>query len=82
MAHFVAMSNSKVKFTVTVHDADLAAYANANNIPEGDAAEEFAIVASEYVADALHAKFDGITIATTREDGSLLFTERPGDFPD
>lgn len=45
-------------------------------------AEEFAVVASEYVADALHAKFDGITIATTREDGSLLFAERPGDFPD
>jgi hypothetical protein len=83
MAHFVAMSeNSKVKFTVTVYDVDLAAYAKANDIPEGDAAEEFAIVASEYVADALHAKFDGITIATTREDGSLLFTERPGDFPD
>lgn len=76
------MSDSKVKFTVTVHDVDLAAYARANSIPEGDASEEFAIVASEYVADALHAKFEGITIATTREDGSLLFTERPGDFPD
>lgn len=82
MAHSVAMSDSKVKFTVTVHDVDLAAYAKANDIPEGDAAEEFAIVASEYVADALHAKFENITIATTREDGSLLFTERPGDFPD
>ncbi len=76
------MSDSKVKFTVTVHDIDLSAHVKTNDMPEGDAAEEFAIVASEYVADALHAKFDGITVATTREDGSLLFTERPGDFPD
>lgn len=82
MAHSLAMSTAKVKFTVHVYDVDLAAYAKANDIPVGDAAEEFAIVASEYVADAIHAKIDGITIATTREDGSLLFTERPGDFPD
>lgn len=82
MAHSLAMSKAKVKFTVHVYDADLAAYATANGIPEGDASEEFGIVASEYVADALHAKFDAITIATTREDGSLLFTERPGDLPD
>lgn len=76
------MSEARVKFTVHIYDADLAAYAKANGITEGDASEEFGIVASEAVADALHAKFDGITIATTREDGSLLFTERPGDFPD
>jgi hypothetical protein len=76
------MSIGKVKFTVTVHDVDLAAYATANDIPEVHAAEEFAVVASGYVADALHEKFDGITIWTTRDDGSLLFTERPGDWPD
>lgn len=82
MAHSLAVSTAKVKFTVHVYDADLAGYAEANDIPDADAGEEFAIVASGYVADALHAKFDCITIATTREDGSLLFTERPGDFPD
>ena len=76
------MSKSNVKFTVTVHDADLAAFAKANEIPDKDAAEEFGIVASEYLADALHAKFDDITITTTREDGSLLYTERPGELPD
>jgi hypothetical protein len=76
------MSDSIVKFTVTVHDIDLAAYAKANDIPEDHAAEEFAIVASGYVADALHEQFEIITIGTTRDDGSLLFTERPGDFPD
>jgi hypothetical protein len=76
-----AMSNSKVKFTVTVHYIDLAGWAKANERPESDAAEEFAITASEHVADALHRQFDNITVSTTREDGSLLFTERPGDFP-
>ncbi|ORV07921.1 hypothetical protein AWB95_21150 [Mycobacterium celatum] len=77
-----AMSDSKVKFTVTVHDVDLATWAKVEDVSEAEAAEEFAIVASERVADALHAQFDNITISTTREDGSLLFTERPGDFPD
>lgn len=82
MAHFPAMNTAKAKFTVTVHDVDLATYATANDIAESDDAVEFGIVASEHVADALHAKCEGITVATTREDGSLLVTERPGDFPD
>lgn len=82
MADSVATTVATVKFTVHVYDFDLAAYAKANDVPDGYAAEEFGIVASEQLADALRAKFEGITIATTREDGSLLYTERPGDFPD
>jgi hypothetical protein len=81
--HFHAMRNSKVKFSVTVHDVDLAAFAKANDLlPEDDAADYFAVVASGFVAEALHEKFEDVTIWTTREDGSLLFTERPGDFPE
>jgi len=78
------MSDSKVIFTVTVHDVDLATWAKVEDVSEADAAEEFAIIASGYVADALRSRFDNdvITVSTTREDGSLLFTERPGDFPD
>ena len=83
MAHSTGMSDSKVTFSVTVHDLDLAKFAEANELrPEDDAADYFSLVASGFIADALHEKYDDITIGTQREDGSLLFTERPGDFPD
>ncbi|MFZ0717994.1 hypothetical protein [Mycobacterium sp.] len=78
------MSDQKVTFTVTVHDVDLATWAKVEDVSEADAADEFALIASHHVGDAIREKFDnqGLTIATTREDGSLLYTERPGDFPD
>jgi hypothetical protein len=78
------MSDHKVSFTVTVHDVDLATWAKVEDVSEADAAEEFAIIASHHVGDALRRQFDNdrITISTAREDGSLLYTERPGEFPD
>jgi hypothetical protein len=78
------MSQSKVTFTVTVHDVDLTTWAKVEDVSEADAAEEFAIIASGHVGDALRHRFDNdnLTIWTTREDGSLLYTERPGDYPD
>lgn len=76
------MSDSKVTFTVTVHDVDLATWAKVEDVTEAEAADEFALIASGHIADALHEKFEGITIWTTRDDGSLLFTERPGEWPE
>lgn len=75
---------NKVTFTVMVHDVDLATWAKVEGVSVADAAEDFAVIASGHVADALRAQFDSdrITVSTTREDGTLLYTERPGDIPD
>jgi hypothetical protein len=75
------MSNSKVRFSVIVHDVNLVAYGKAHDA-EDFAADAFALEASIAVADALHEKFDNIQISTLPENGDLLFTERPGEMPE
>ena len=72
------MSDS-VKFTVTVSDFDIAAWAKENDVSDVDAADAFVIVASGHLADALENQFDGIKVTTAREDGSVLFTEEEAE---